>query len=416
MNRLSFVLSSRGFINTLARSLQILERFGISAKRMHERLLRYVEVVNNFNCEPSLPITACVLARNPDVAKSLLEAGAELCVHGLFHNNISKLSEDEQREQIARAIEIFDQHGIAFEGFRSPYLKYNAATLRVIEDLGFQYDSNLAFFWDPLESLGNLSPTEVVGLRRGLDFYKPAHYPEERSLPRLIGNLIEIPVSLPDDEILLDRMGMRPQRISEVWLEMLHLALERNELLTIQLHPERLDILRKPLENLLEAAVSSGVWLAPLREISNWWRRRMSTEITLVEKDENTYVISLSGSKDVPIELFDSKTCKSIEIHPGRPFRAERRPIIGLEEANEYLIHYLRQIGYFFETKRVTSHYSAYIGSCFDPQAIEGSIEKAQGGLLRAGLWPRNYKAALAVTGDIDCLTLGDFVRRFWEA
>ena len=45
----------------------------------------------------------------------------------------------------------------------------------------------------------------------------------------------------------------------------------------------------------------------------------------------------------------------------------------------------------------------------------EAGIARCPNPLLADTRWPRPFTAALAVTGDIDCLTLGDFLRRFKE-
>jgi hypothetical protein len=42
-------------------------------------------------------------------------------------------------------------------------------------------------------------------------------------------------------------------------------------------------------------------------------------------------------------------------------------------------------------------------------------IARCPNPLLVDSRWPQPFEAAAAVTGDIDCLTLGDFLRRFKE-
>ena len=184
MNRLKFVLSSRGLKNTLDRTWQVATRFGVGAGRMETRLMAYRDLVAEYGGQPSLPITAAVMDRNPEVARRLTERGVELCVHGLIHTDMARLSAETQEEHIRKAVELFAEHRVDACGFRSPYLKCNADTLEAVEKLGFEYDSNLPFYWEPVDSLRGLSAQEADGLRRGLEFYKPVKYPLERSLPR----------------------------------------------------------------------------------------------------------------------------------------------------------------------------------------------------------------------------------------
>ena len=417
MNRLAFVLGSRGLKNTVARTLQVVRRFGIGPERMERRLMRYVDIVAAYNARPSLPITASVLDRNPQVAQRLVDHGAELCVHGLFHNDLSKLRDEEQRDQIAKAVEIFTRHGIAFRGFRSPYLRHNSATLAAVEDLGFDYDSNLPFYWQPHRSLNDLSPMEEDWLERGLRFYRPVTYPQQSSLPRMIGRIVEIPVSLPDDEILLDRMGLSPARIAEVWTEMLQMALERGELLTIQLHPERLEILAEALKHVLEVASTEGVWIASMAEISSWWRKRTEVEVEVVRADDGSFQLVNCSIPDLTFHLYDPASAKLVAIESGKPFESRAIPLIGLDARVEPdLIHNLRQLGYPFEIAEDTTKFNLFIEHGSKPEDFADLLRHARGPLLRAATWPRTYRAAMCVTGDIDCLTLGDFVRRFREA
>lgn len=417
MNRLSFVLSSRGLRNTFARTWQVATRFGLTASRMEQRLFAYRDIVADYGGSPSLPITAVVLDRNPQVARNLLEGGVELCVHGLIHTDMARLPAGVQKEHISRAIDIFGRHGIDYQGFRSPYLKYNRATLEAVESLGFGYDSNLPFYWEPAETLKDLSPDEADGLRRGLLFYEPVKYPAERSLPRYVGGIIEIPVSLPDDEIMLDRMGLPVSRIGDTWLEMAGKALARGELMTVQLHPERILHLEGALRRVLEfARAEEGFWIARMREIAAWWSARMAASLGITPGDKGTWRVELSGPEDLGLILVEPLSGVRRKVATGEAVRSERRPIIGVPDGTpEALRTDLRQLGYFSEITDDKDAVGLYIDREIDMEGIEDLIARCAHPLLVDSRWPAPHEAALSVTGDIDCLTLGDFVRRFRE-
>ena len=52
-------------------------------------------------------------------------------------------------------------------------------------------------------------------------------------------------------------------------------------------------------------------------------------------------------------------------------------------------------------------------GTCSkDIRHLLGAVKKARGPLLRFGRWPAGYRSALAVSADVDAITLWDFVRR----
>jgi hypothetical protein len=251
----------------------------------------------------------------------------------------------------------------------------------------------------------------------GLRFYRPVRYPDERSLPRLDGNLVEIPVSLPDDEILLDRMGCPLDRLGRVWREMLTMALARGELLTLQLHPERLEILRDVLDGLLAAAASTGtVWIATLGEIAGWWRERGSASVTVEEAGSGTYSVRASGAVRSVISLAGPAHGPGRSLDLPANVTLTHRPLIGVDpRVDEALRLKLKEAGYFMEETTDSRLCAVYVGPDMRLREVEGAVAAAAEPLLMQSTWPSPFQAALAATGDIDCLTLGDFARRFRE-
>lgn len=416
-NRIRFVIQSRGIANSVERARQVGSRFGVTAARMERRLIRYADVVAEAGSRPSFPITARVLARNPQVATRLLAKGVELCVHGLIHNDLSQLAAETQAEQIEAACALFKRHGISFAGFRSPYLKYNAATLAAVERAGFAYDSNLPFYWRPSQSLANLGSHGRDGLERGLRFYGPRSHPEESSLPRFVGSIVEIPVSLPDDEMLLDRMNLSPQRVGQVWAQMAEMALARGELLTLQLHPERLSILEGPLRDVLRISAGPGrAWLATLGEIAAWWRARTAVGLTVDTLGDGTHQVRASGPVLGGLSLVEPAAGSQTATWVPGAVSCPRRPLVGISpEAAPDLRIKIREMGYFTDITIDRGACPVYVQAGTPPGELQRLVGACGSPLLREGIWPAPHTAALAVTGDIDCLTLGDFLRRFWR-
>jgi peptidoglycan/xylan/chitin deacetylase (PgdA/CDA1 family) len=384
---------------------------------METRLSAFADLVDRYGSSPSFPITAAVLNRNPHVARHLLDRGVELCVHGLVHNDLSKLPGDVQRTQIVEAVKIFRHHGIGFTGFRSPYLRYNTDTLAAVEASGFLYDSNLAFYWHPEASLDDLSRLEAEGLQRGLRFYTPATYPAERSLPRWLGRLVEIPVSLPDDEIMLDRMGWPPLKIEQAWMEMARTALDRGELLTLQLHPERALLLGDCLKSVLEFADSSGAfWIATMGRIAEWWRLRTDFKVEISTLRSGEYKVLPAPQTKADLHLVTPRSGSRRALEPGDVVSAPKKPIIGAGPGTpQNLMQKARDMGYFIEIATDSDAYPLYVDSESSVPDLERSLAELGHPLIADRLWPAPHKAALAITGDIDCLTLGDFLRRFRE-
>jgi hypothetical protein len=65
------------------------------------------------------------------------------------------------------------------------------------------------------------------------------------------------------------------------------------------------------------------------------------------------------------------------------------------------------------ETTTDARLYSLYIDwadfSTQDERALLAKLEKAEAPLVQLGRWPNGNRSALAVTGDIDALTLWDY-------
>ena len=417
MDRLGFVLSSRGLKNSVARALQVGSRFGITAARMEKQLRVYADVVQAYAAAPSLPITAAVLDRNPHVAHALAGLGVELCVHGLVHNDLSELPPETQHEQIEQAIAVFRKHGVHFEGFRSPYLRHNEGTLSAVRSLGFEYDSNLPFYWEPESLVRGLTAAETDGLRRGLRFYGPVRFPHERSLPRFVDGLVEIPVSLPDDEILLDRMGLPPEKIGEIWQQMAGLALERGELLTVQLHPERIVLLRGSLGRVLDFAEHSGAfWMTTMAEIAAWWKERTPLAVDISPAGKRKFEVRQPSGTRSRLEIVVPAAGTRHEIEAGAVVPSKRRPVIGVHpECSLHLRHKIRDMGYVIEQSQDRTTYPYYVDGDEPAGEMAERLCDVDHPLVKDTFWPAPFRAALAVTGDIDCLTLGDFIRRFRE-
>ena len=72
-------------------------------------------------------------------------------------------------------------------------------------------------------------------------------------------------------------------------------------------------------------------------------------------------------------------------------------------------------MGYCTAISRDSALFATYVGSGCNLAGFESLLRGLDHPLLMSRTWPRPYDAAMAVTGDIDCLTLGDFLRRFRE-
>jgi peptidoglycan/xylan/chitin deacetylase (PgdA/CDA1 family) len=419
-------MQSRGASGTLSRTRQIASRFGATAAAMTRRLDRYEAITSAHGAQPTWPTTACVLERHPDLLRRYAERGIELALHGLVHGDHAALDHARQRATIARAIELFERSGIHASGFRGPYLRYNRATLDVLRALGVRWHSSQAVAF-PLVSR-ELDERAQMQFALALRLYAAVDSQTIGVRPRLRDGLVDIPVAVPDDEILLDRLRLSEPALSAEWLHILGLTYERGDLFTIQLHPERIHELGRALEASLASARrrSPAIYIARLDDIASWWLRRARFSLRVTPGGAGRVVVSLDADADATL-LVRGLAVPSAAWY-GRDHRcelrafdaeADRLPAVGVSRRSPpEVARFLAEEGFATQISDVPGRFGAYIDvadAAWSESAVLDAIETSPGPLVRISRWPSGARSALAVTGDIDALTLRDFVVRSWE-
>ncbi len=265
---LKFIFStSRGAKKIFARLYTVKKRFGFGPKKQIGFIRYYISVLKDCGAKGTFFIPAKILKRHIQYIKGIQSDNIEWGIHGYAHTDFSRLTLGEQKLHIDNAILIFDRLGIEFRGFRSPYLRQNPGTLKaIIESNRFLYCSNNSILWDEIYS-------KDTGHGKWIrDFCHPFLHSACPSISKKHNGIIEIPVSLPDDDVLLDREKFSPDKILSLWLDMLKICHERNEVFTLQLHPERIYELDNVLKKLIEAAKKSNppLWITTLGELAKW--------------------------------------------------------------------------------------------------------------------------------------------------
>ena len=425
---IAFAARAKGWFALSRRARSVVSRYGLTPAKMDRALHRFADTLSCFDCGASFPLTTVALKRNSETITKYLDRNIEFAVHGYTHIDYSLLAPEEQLAHLRLAREAFSAAGIGAVGFRSPYLHRDAHLHAAIEAVGFSYSSNQPVIWDVLDTEHGVLSTHA-GYKRAIAFYDPWYATERPSLPRLCRRLVEIPVSLPDDEILLDRLGGGTNGLVEkAWLRILSESHRRGELFTLQLHPERIALCERALRAVLTQARSMlpPVWIARLDAIAEWWRSRTEATYQVTKETENAFRLSVNGPPGTLV-LARSVAVKA-PTEPGTDgyqrvlskdfvFQADRMPFIGLSpDVPSDLIGFLKQQGYLVKT-------GADAQSCAfqldwtdfapeDERPLLVQIEEGTWPLLRLARWPNGAQSALAVTGDIDALTRGDYVYR----
>jgi peptidoglycan/xylan/chitin deacetylase (PgdA/CDA1 family) len=425
-----FAAKAKGPLALLKRVRKIAGRYGLTPTKMDQALHLFAQTLAGLDCGASFPITAVALKRNSSTIARYLDQNIEFAVHGYTHIDYSRQALDEQLVHLNRAREAFAAIGIKAVGFRSPYLRRGADLYSAIKAAGFSYVSNQPFMWDALDTAA-LPPSSYAGYERALDFYVPWFAHQRPSLPRLDEQLVEIPVSLPDDEILLDRLGGESTGLVEkTWRRILAASHQRGELFTIQLHPERIAGCVAGLSAVLTEAraLTPAVWCARLDEIASWWRDRTAATVDVSKVKSGALRLSVKGPPGTTI------LARSVNVvEPTEPWgdgyqrikdnviinvHCEQRPFIGVSPGSSpALANFLRQQGYIVHTAAKEQPYACYLDqpdfAAADELALLTQIENGSFPLVRLGRWPCGARSALAVSGDIDALTIWDYGLRF---
>jgi peptidoglycan/xylan/chitin deacetylase (PgdA/CDA1 family) len=222
---------------------------------------------------------------DPGLLRELTDRGFEIGMHGLVHDRSlfsSRAAFDAQRPEIAKLAE-----RLGAEGFRSP------ATHRVFDWLGelpISYDGSIPHS-DPFEP----QPGGCCSV-----------------WPFFIGDVVELPYTLPQDYTLFTLLA---HRSAALWLEQADRIVQENGLIHSLTHPDsgylgdaaKRDHYREFLVALSER---DEIWKPLPRELAAWWRIRDSGEvdesgvmraiIRIGESADEVQLIPPAGAEAVP--------------------------------------------------------------------------------------------------------------------
>jgi peptidoglycan/xylan/chitin deacetylase (PgdA/CDA1 family) len=441
MNLVSFSVKTKGLHNFLRRLWTVFTRFGFSEKRTRRTLYAIINTVQSFNSGPTFFIPAVVLNRHPRLIAEIAGHGAEIGIHGYVHNDYRYLTEAQQYQQTKDAISVFKRAQIPHAGFRNPYLGWNEASRRVFAALGLAYESNDAVLHDVLD-LDQFSPMLRSGFQKSLSLFQAIPCTRYTLRPHLEGGLLLIPTSLPDDEMLFDRLRVTdPAEVGRLWSSVMQRVYERGGIYTLNLHPERGILCKPALERLLTTARSQPlpVWIARLGEVAEWWRARSQFTMHITPQEAGRWLVETTCTPRAVVlarhvEQVDQPTTPwgegEVCISAHRfTVNAPRRPCLAVSpQTPQEVLDFLQEQGYPAaqcapEEAQAYAHYlelpeglgttrEARLQTC---STLVDQIEQLEAPFLRFGCWPEGNRAALAVTGDIDSVTIQDFFLRILE-
>jgi hypothetical protein len=442
MNLVSFSLKTKGVSNFVRRLVTVFTRFSFSERKIRRSLLTATSTLQAYASAPTFFIPAVVLGRHPRLITEIAQQGVEIGVHGYVHNDYRTLNEQQQYTQTSRAIEIFNDARIEYAGFRNPYLGWTEESLEVFRQLGFRYESNEAVLHDVME-LEKVSPIRQRGFRKSLELFQALPCTPYNLRPHLEGTLVRIPTSIPDDEITFDRLRItNPQEVGRLWSEIMERIYEREGIYTLNYHPERGLLCNQALQQLLEFASNQPlpIWITRLGEVANWWQERLAFRLSFSPRESGSWQVSATCTPRATLlgrylEVVD----QSAQSWFGAEYRVEARefivqasclPCLALSPRTHATVEaFLHEQGYPVAInidEELYDRYTCYLdlpaglGQSREEQreqrnALLQKIEALETPLLRFACWPDGQRAALAISGDIDSVTIQDFFRRIIE-
>jgi peptidoglycan/xylan/chitin deacetylase (PgdA/CDA1 family) len=441
MNLVAFSIRTKGAHNFARRLWTVFARFGFSDARSRRTLLAILATVRKYGGNPTFFIPAVVLRRHPELINEIALCGAEIGSHGYIHNDYRALSGASQYHQTQQALAVFQEVQLMCQGFRNPYLGWTEESVNAFAELGFGYDSNEAVIHDVVDA-ESLPSTLRAGYLKSLSLFQ-AIAPSAYTLrPHLEGELVRIPTSIPDDEMLYDRLRITDQAaLGDLWCDVMNRVYGLGGIYTLNLHPERGVLCKPALERLLSYSQHQTlpVWLASLREVEMWWRERRGFTLSIEPCGGTSWRVQATctprasiHSRHLTADAGLTPWCGSEAVIQARQFtvQAAESPSIALSHQTSGDVElFLREQGY--PCRRVepeeASGYACFLdmrnglGVTRQEQvekrsALVAKIEALDKPLIRFGIWPQSARAALAITGDIDSITVQDFFLRILEA
>jgi peptidoglycan/xylan/chitin deacetylase (PgdA/CDA1 family) len=212
-----------------------------------ERIFRTLEA-------SSLPATFFVpgwVAENyPDRTKEIERRGFEIGGHGYLHEKVSELEPRNEKRVLEKSISgIRKVTGRNPVGYRAPWFDFSKHSLRLLSELGYEYDSSL--------------------MNQDLPFFvKP---PVSKGKP-----LVELPVDwCLDDYPAFELHRKSPREVREIWQAEFDALYSEGSLLVLTMHPECIGRASRiaMLQEFIQYIQAKGrVWFASAGEVSKWWR------------------------------------------------------------------------------------------------------------------------------------------------
>ncbi|MBN1895401.1 polysaccharide deacetylase family protein [bacterium] len=418
-------LSIRSESGITRRLYSIFQSYGWTTENFRRNLESLADLLEELEAPATFPVTASAVARHPALFGRLQKRNMEFAVHGYRHIDYSRLPREKSLALLTRSREVFRRYGLCDSGFRYPFLRKPALGAGLLESCGFLWDSSEVVSW-PLQRPEALENKHWNDYLQILGTYDPEELKPGNCLPRLKGRMVEIPVSMPDDDILFERLKLPDRLIRAIWEQILTAACLQGVSLVIQFHPERWPLFKQLLRHLIRRAREGReAWICNLSQMSEWWRRRSFCTWKTEYRGAGLNRVVVNGPAGLALLGSMGMQPETVETSSRRDgltvtCRTRLKPVIGVSpQSSESLFSFLGEEGWAWERTETPEGYPVVIrhpGALTpeDKRRLLSRIRALKAPLLKVQLWPAPHRYALAVSGDIDGIDFWDYMGRFY--
>lgn len=141
-------------------------------------LMKILKILDDFNLKATFFCTGNVVKHLPELIKSIDQKEHEIACHGLNHERLTRLNFKECEKVIKQNKKIIEDlcQNSEIIGFRAPYLKPPKFLFKILNNLGFRYDSSLNSY-------------------KKLNYYQIDNYTIQEFPPSNLNILFRIPMS-----------------------------------------------------------------------------------------------------------------------------------------------------------------------------------------------------------------------------
>ncbi len=224
-----------------------------------EGVPRILKLLQKYDLPATFFIPGDTADRHPDVVRTIVAAGHEVGHHGYLHEPPHLLKPDEERTIMERGLEALARHGVTPSGYRSPSWELSNATLPLLEEYGFRYDSSMLARDTPYWVEAGDRATDLVEVPSAWELTDSAHF-----------------MFVPSAGII----GLSaPSKVEEIWRGDFDGAHADNGIFVLTLHPQiigrhhRMRLLDRFVRYMLSR---DGVLFVQLHEIADGFREQQA--------------------------------------------------------------------------------------------------------------------------------------------